>query len=216
MATTDAVKTDAAKSEKATREKGPVAIEFIADGMDEAVTRVPEGVKSMVVTERASGSSKTYSISDLPETVLHQLAAAGLKKFVEMHIRNSANSADGDATTNVLESADSMFATLKSGKLYSRAGTGEKSAKVTAFDFDFWVDVSKVFTKRSKKRDATDAELKTFRTKLEALTPTERKEKIAAWKKANPLFNAAYLQVKAQYAVKTAGDKGDGELDLFA
>ena len=75
--------------------------------------------------------------------------------------------------------------------------------------------MTKAFTKRSKKRDATEAELKMFRSKMEALTPAERKDKIAAWKKANPLFNAAYLQVKAQQAVKGAGEKADGELDLF-
>lgn len=205
---------DTATATKATREKGPVAIEFIADGMEEASTRVPDGVKAMIVTERATGNTKTYSIADLPETILHQLAAAGLKKFVEMHVRNSANSADGDSTTNVLESADTMFATLKSGKLYSRTA-GEKGEKIAKFDFDFWVDVTKAFTKRSKKRDATEAELKLFRSKMEALTPAERKDKIAAWKKANPLFNAAYLQVKAQQAVKGAGEKADGELDLF-
>ena len=166
----------------------------------------------MVVTERATGNAKTYSIAELPETILHQLAAAGLKKFVEMHVRNSANSADGDSTTNVLESADTMFATLKAASSIRALPEKGEGGQV---DFDFWVDVTKAFTKRSKKRDATEAELKLFRSKMEALTPAERKDKIAAWKKANRSLTLRTCKLKAQQAVKGAGEKADGELDLF-
>ena len=77
------------------------------------------------------------------------------------------------------------------------------------------------------KQEAADlsdderAELKEASTRVpdgvKAMIVTERATGNAKTysKKANPLFNAAYLQVKAQQAVKGAGEKADGELDLF-
>ena len=192
------------------RNTGPMTIEFV-DSKSETSTRVPADVASIQVIEKATEKFTTFDLSELPDAVIKQLAAAGAKKLIETLCRNNAD----ETGTNIIDSAMQMFATLKAGKLYTRDGSGKgEKVKADKFDYDFYVDVVKLYTKRRTNADATPEAINAFRTKLSSVTPAERKEMLKGFHK-NPAFDAAFHSVKAARANASAKTADTAELDLF-
>jgi len=200
--------------EKSKRDTGPIAIHFV-DSVAKEHTRVPTAVTSLKITERATGHNVVLSMNELGVDVLHQLAAAGAKKIIETYCRNSADE-DG---TNVVDSANTIIAKLKSGLIYARTPKeeSEKGKRGPKFDFDFWCDVAKVYTKRKTGVDATPAQIELFRTKLTSQTPEGRKQQIAAFMK-NAAYKAAKLSVETARAMQKAKNEvntTEEAIDLF-
>lgn len=204
-------------AEASKRNAGPMAIDFINDA-NEASTRVPSKVMALRVVERATNKAVTFNLAELPTEVVHQLAAAGAKKLIETLCRNNAD----EHGTNIIDSANTMFATLKAGKLYTRGGSTADGVKVKAdkFDYGFYLDVVKVYTLARTGKAATQESLDKFQTKLASATPVERKAMIKAYAE-NKAFNAALLQVKAARAAAAArsassdDNSADAELDII-
>ena len=200
---------------KETREQGPLAIHFI-DGEHKEHTRIPASVASLKITERATGHNVSLNMNELGSDVLHLLASMGAKKIIETYCRNS----NDEHGTNVINSANTIIAKLKAGQVYARTPKDENSKsdgkRGPKFDFGFWTDVVKVYTKRNTGKDATEAQVEAFNTKLVSLTPEGRKAQTAAWMK-NPAFKAARLSVETARAMQKAKDDTttDTSLDLF-
>lgn len=186
---------------------------LFVDAAGVATTRVPMDVRGMTISEVATEKSYTYNLSDLPQNVMLSLAAAGMKKVMEAHIRNHAEQ-DG---SNILELAADVFAKLAEGKVYARAAKGEKipgTGKTgPKFDSGFYAAVAKSFKKRNTGQEASAAEVEGFVSKLSAMTPKERAKKITEYRKS-PHFNAAYLAEQAAKANQKVGDT-ETELDIF-
>lgn len=198
---------------KEERKEGPLSIEFV-DKDDKTSTRVPENVVGLIVTQRNGELQQRYDFSEFPAHILTGLAASGAKKMMETYARNGAD----ETGSNIIELMNKQFATLKSGKLYTRAGNGEsKGARASKFDYEFWQAVAVRFTKAKAGREPTEKELITFRSKLDSYTP---KDRLAFLRKQeeNPIFKLAVADEKRARLAKVAkASKGaeEFEVDLF-
>ncbi len=203
-------------TQTSTKKREPKQFEVLfSDGSGKYTTRIPADVTSMAVSEVATEKSYTYKLSDLPQSIMLGLAAAGMKSIMVTHIRNHKDE-DG---SNVLESAAEVFAKLADGKMYTRDGSG--SAKTgPKFDTKFWSAVANSFQRRRTAavdgvaKDATRNQIDGFIAKLLAKTPKERNKAIAEHRK-NPLFNAAYLAEKSTQAATKGNGSDAEELDIF-
>lgn len=180
--------------------KGPLTVEFIDDST-KAHKRIPTGVNALRVTERATNTVKDYALDGLPAEVINMLAAAGFKKLVETHTRNLKDE-DG---TNVISSADAFYGVLLGGTIYTRV-PGEKSEKKEKFDFDFWGKVVTAFySRKTKGQQIPQAKYDQFMDKLASATPKERKERLDKLKKDDPVWRAAFNQIKDGERIAKSG-----------
>ena len=187
------------------RNAGPVVVMY-ADATSPENKRIPLNVSGVVVADRHEGK-KVYNLATLPEQVRQQLVAFAFAQRVKIYATNSSD----DTGSNVLESADKVYADLVAGNFYSRA---EGTAKVgRVFDPSIWIETMKEVAnlmaakdKSGTKKPATDEQLDMLRTKLMSATPVDRRKLIESWK-TKPVINAVYRKIEAQRAQMDAKGK---------
>lgn len=193
---------------------GPVTVSYI-DGDNKPSKRVPAVVSAIVVTPRsAPDKAVSFSPDNLPVAIRAMLVAAAVAKRIDQNIRNGVE--PGATAEQVIAKANEAFELLNSGKLYSRAEGAGVAGAGRPFDYDLYVEAIKM-TADVKKKPATDAQLSAFKTKLEGMTPKDRREHLVKLQK-DPVFNVSLKKVqasRAQAALKTKGANVDG-IDALA
>lgn len=209
--------TPAAKgAPKGKRAAGPLTISYI-DASDKPHKRLPADPKFIVVTN-LEGKTATFPVDDINIKIRSQLAAGFAAKRMETFGRNGMKKDGGD----VLKLVTAQFENIKNGKLFAR-GEGAGAGAGRPFDFDVYIDAMEETSKRKKGEDgkvhpATPAQLEALRTKLESLTPKERRAKVQGWKNNDPIYAVALLEVQARKTKEGAKGKapaGDALADLF-
>lgn len=196
------------KVKKSKRANGPVTITYL-DNSDKMHKRVPSEVKGIVVTSNKDQKSNTYSINDIPPAVRNQLAAMALAKRADTYIRNTVRKGGDESVVSL---ANSVFDTLKSGKIYTRAeGSGTVGRP---FDIELWMDTIIECSKLKKMPAPTEKKLQDIRAKLESLSPKERRDNTMRWQK-DATFELALGNVKSARLRKKIKDS-DGEYDAMA
>ena len=200
-------------TDKKSKTPSKMAMMFCNDA-SEYSTRVPPGVVGLRITDNESDKSHTYSLSDLPSNVIDSLAAVGLKRVMETHIRNHMEEEDAPS---IMELAADIFEVMSKGSIYTRGSDGVKTT-TSKFDMEFWMEVGKVWFTLQHGKAPTNNDMDKWRTKLLAEEPKSRKEMLSKFKKNSPHFAAAYKRVDAMRAsVKASKSNGAGaeELDIF-
>ena len=189
----------------AKRNVGPVVVMY-ADATNPENKRIPVSVTGVTVADRHNGK-KVYDILALPEQVRQQLIAFAFAQRVKIYATNSSD----DTGSNVLESADKVYADLVAGNFYSRAEGGAKVGRT--FNPSIWIEtmreVANLMAAKDKtgaKKPATEEQLEMLRTKLISVTPVDRRKLIEAWK-TKPVINAVYRKIEAQRAQMDAKGK---------
>lgn len=193
------------------RGNGPVSFEYLnANGSRE---RRPSEPSKVFVKDAKSGEVHTLDLGKLDPPVLLTLAALGYQRFIETYVRN--HSEDDGAT--VLGLIQDRSGEIEEGKFYIRTAVG--GGKGRQVDVTPWVDAFELaFKKVNKKAPAGMVEAKAaqFRAKLESMTGADRNVLIANFKKNNPHFKTALLEVTAKMAAeKTKGIKEEFDFDSF-
>ena len=181
------------------RGNGPIAVTFL-DEEGKSHKRVPAKVSGWIVTDKNSGKTKTYNLSDLPDDIVWQGAALGFVGRVVTYARNTTKNNPG---TSVLECADSVMTNLKAGKMYTRAEGNGAGPQGRPFDYDLWREVM-ANTANAKSIKISDKQLDGFVAGLKALTPKERQADIKK-RQGDPYVVAALKHAQAkrtQQAIK--------------
>ena len=203
-----------ATAEKAKRPPAKMEIMFQNEAGEYSV-RVPSSVVGMRVTDNESEKNHTYKLADLPANVIDSLAAVGLKRVMETHIRNHMDEEDAPS---VMELAADIFDVMSKGSIYTRGADGVSKTTGPKFDMEFWMEVGKVWFTLQHGKAPTNLDMDKWRTKLLAMSPQERKETLAKFKKNSPHFLAAFKRVDAMRATSKASRStgtDTAELDIF-
>lgn len=190
------------------------SISFLNEKGEES-NRIPTVVPSVRV-KGADGKTKTINLKDIPPNVLQQLAADGIRKKINFFLKDVTKQNVGQVQVLV----DEFIKVTKDATLYiPKEGGGPGRT----FDYDFWLDVLartaeiKVKAGNPKAKLMTEKTRQEARTKLEAMTPDERKEKQKAWEQDKVFKNAA-MQIRAERATAkmSKDDAVDTEHDALA
>ena len=129
---------ETAKKGRAKKGEGPYIVSFI-DKDNKETPRVVASVSQIKVLEKG-GASETFSLATLSPEIVQQLAADGLKRRLDAHMRNHIGP---DKTAIAL--AHEAYKAITEGKLYARGGDGSGSKKGAGrtFDADLWIVTGK-------------------------------------------------------------------------
>lgn len=176
-------------------------INFVDDKDVGDYAKPPVNVKRMIIKEK-SGASEYVRLDGL-EALLVPLAYENVARRIALVAR--ANSSDGK-DIGAIACAKAVLEQLKAGKLHARGERMGDGKAGRQFDFDLYVDTMRLTAENKHKSDKTkhkaptDALMASYRDKLSAMTPAERKIRIEKSYKTDPIWLASFFEVQKQRA----------------
>jgi len=133
--------TQSTEKTKGSRNKSPFLVTF---GDGETFGKKPDASTKFVrVASKAnSGAYRDYSVMDLEQEVVIQLAAKGLVRELETKLRNDLNEEmmPSEMAAEIIEIADDVYKRVASGQVSAKRSDGSSGAG-RQLDYDYYADV---------------------------------------------------------------------------
>lgn len=190
------------------RNEGPIVMSYVTADNEEH-RRVPDGVASLKVMDRAKGNSVTFNPAELPEGVQRKLLFLGASRLVHGRIATGYDAEEGD---NAVESATEVWQDLLSGQLYAKVeGDWQRGRQV---DPKPYIDAMARYRKYLNDKGVidrktgqvvaplTDQQAKNMRLTITSSTREKRNEYLAEKFKASNQLLMKYLKEERDRAKK--------------
>jgi len=190
---------------KAKKGMGPLVVMYL-DREGKPSKKPTENVAQVEIADRG-GRKTTMAIDGLSPNTRNQLVALAVGKRIDTFVRNSVK---GDDKANIIQLADGIFSSIKSGVIFKR-GESKRGAAGRPFDYDLWIEVMATVTMRKTKKPASKIQLDAFRSKLNSMQGADRRNFILGLQR-DPHVSVA---VKELQAAKEAQKLASGEVSDY-